>query len=187
MARTKDSHKSLTEQVSREERRWEREQAQRKIEGLRKRAEPIDPLRSVVLYATFTLSLLILIASGIFSFATIAAVGEWLRPSWAWLVWLIPVATEFFIVFGGMDTLISQARGDRRGARTGLIVMFAASLVAVVANGAHALSEWQTDGNLGDWRAWVGIGLSAAIPIATVVAAKRAISLVFSKPKGEGQ
>lgn len=154
---------------------------QKALEGEAKRVTPRDPLRAWVLYSTLALALLILTASGIFSFATIADAAEWLRPSWPGLVWLLPIATEFFIVFGGMDTLISQARGDRRGARTGLWIMISASLVAVIANGAHTLSEWEQTGGLGDWRAWVGIGLSALIPIATVVASKRAINLVFAK------
>lgn len=174
------SHYTKSELVQRAERKFELEQAEKRLERIRKRAEPIDPLRSAVLYATLVLSLLILVSSAIFSFATIAAVGAWLMPVWPWLVWLLPVATEFFIVFGSMDTLISQARGDLKGTRTGLIVMLVASCVAVTANAAHTLSEWMLLGGL-DWRAWIGVGLSGLIPIATVVAAKRAIALVFDK------
>jgi len=168
-------------EIERARREAEYERERKALEGEAKRVTPRDPLRAWVLYWTLALALLILIASGIFSFATIADAAEWLRPAWPGLVWLLPIATEFFIVFGGMDTLISQARGDRRGARTGLWIMISASLVAVIANGAHTLSEWEQSGGLADWRAWVGIGLSALIPIATVVASKRAINLVFAK------
>lgn len=168
-------------EIERARREAEFERERKALEGEAKRVTPRDPLRAWVLYSTLALALLILVASGIFSFATIADAAEWLRPAWPGLVWLLPIATEFFIVFGGMDTLISQARGDRRGARTGLWIMISASLVAVIANGAHTLSEWEQSGGLGDWRAWVGIGLSALIPIATVVASKRAINLVFAK------
>lgn len=157
-------------------------QRSKELTEAERRAEPLSPLRKGVLYGTLTLSLLILLASAIYSFATIADVGEWLKAPWPWLAFLLPVATEFFIVFGGMDALISQARGDKKGARIGLWVMIGASMVAVLANGAHALSEWQIeDPGLTDWRAYVGIFLSALIPIATVIASKRAIALVFSK------
>lgn len=157
-------------------------QRSKELSEAERRAEPLSPLRKGVLYGTLALSLLILLASAIYSFATIADVGEWLKAPWPWLAFLLPVATEFFIVFGGMDALISQARGDKKGARIGLWVMIGASMVAVLANGAHALSEWQIeDPGLTDWRAYVGIFLSALIPIATVIASKRAIALVFSK------
>lgn len=157
-------------------------QRSKELSEAESRAEPLSALRKGVLYGTLALSLLILIASAVYSFATIADVGEWLKAPWPWLAYLLPIATEFFIVFGGMDALISQARGDKKGARIGLWVMIGASMVAVLANGAHALSEWQSvDPTLSDWRAYVGIFLSALIPIATVIASKRAIALVFAK------
>jgi len=168
-------------ELERAQREFEFSQERAALENQTKRVAPRDPLRAWVLSFTLGLALLILAASAVFSFATIADAAQWLQPSWPWLVWLLPIATEFFIVFGGMDTLISQARGDKKGARTGLAIMLAASLVAVIANGAHTLSEWEQGSGLDDWRAWVGIGLSALIPIATVVASKRAINLVFAK------
>lgn len=178
--RQRDAHRFEQE---RQEAEFEFTQARRELDERKKLAKPLNSLRKGVLYGTLVLALLILLSSAIFSFATIAAVGEWLQPSWPWLVWLLPVATEFFIVFGGMDTLISQARGDKRGARIGLWVMLSASLVAVVANAAHAYSEWEIAGGgaILDWRAYVGILLAGLIPVATVVAAKRAINLVFAK------
>lgn len=170
-----------TMEIERARQEFEFAQERRRIENQSRRVAPRDPLRAWVLSFTLGLALLILAASAVFSFATIADAAQWLQPSWPWLVWLLPIATEFFIVFGGMDTLISQSRGDKKGARTGLAIMLAASLVAVIANGAHTLSEWEQGAGLDDWRAWVGIGLSALIPIATVVASKRAINLVFAK------
>lgn len=174
-------------QIETRQAEFEFNQRSKALDERERRVEPLSPLRRGVLNGTLVLALLILVASAVYSFATIADVGQWLRAPWPWLAFLLPIATEFFIVFGGMDALISQARGDKRGARIGLWVMIGASMVAVLANGAHAFSEWeQSAEGLADWRAWVGIFLSGLIPIATVIASKRAIALVFAKGESNG-
>jgi uncharacterized membrane protein YcjF (UPF0283 family) len=175
--------RSSRETIAREKRKFDVEKAAAELNVARKvlaekarRADPLDPLKKAVLYSTLVLALLILIASAIFSFATIAAVAEWMRPPLPFMVWLVPVAIEFFIVFFGMDSIISQARGDKKGARFAFVGMLVATSVAVIANAAHTVAE---SPDMADWRAWVGVFLSALIPVGTLLAAKRAIRLVF--------
>jgi len=173
---------SARETIAAERREFEIAKGRRLLEREGKRAEPIDPLRKSALYSTLALALLILTASAIFSFAAIMSVAEWMFPSWPWLVVLVPIATEFFIVFFGMDSLISQARGDERGARFAFWGMAVASGVAVIANVAHTVAGASLDPSSVLWQTAVGVLLSALIPIGTLLAAKRAIRLVFERP-----
>lgn len=144
-----------------------------------KRAKPIDPLRTAVLIGALFLALIILTTSAVFSFATVAAVAEWMVPEWDWLVWVVPGFIEAFIIFFGIDSIVSQAKGKRRDAITALVWMLVFSAVAVVGNAAHTIDGW--GGELTDWRAWVGTGFSAIAPLSVVLITKRVSKLVFAE------
>jgi len=163
-------------------RKTDLERAQRRIELeqlslAEKRAKPIDPLRKGVLWIALIIAGVILATSAVFSFATIAATAEWMMPAWAWLVWVVPGFIELFIIYFGIDAVISQANGRAKDSRSALLWMLVFSGVAVLGNVAHTISGW---GDLSDWRSWVGVMFSALAPLGVVLVVKRTARLVFA-------
>jgi hypothetical protein len=51
--------------------------------------------------------------------------------------------------------------------------------ISVIANVSHTLSYW--DGALLDYRAWVGVAITASAPIAVLLAAEEIARLAFAK------
>jgi hypothetical protein len=51
--------------------------------------------------------------------------------------------------------------------------------ISVLANISHTLSYW--DGDLVDYRAWVGVAITASAPIAVLLAAEEIARLAFEK------
>lgn len=144
-----------------------------------KRAKPIDPQRRIVVAMALGMAGLILTSSALFSFATIAAAAAWMIPAWDWLVWVVPFFVEAFIIYFGLDAIVNQARGNKREANWALVWMLVFSGVAVVGNAAHTIDGWS--GDLGNWRAWVGVAFSALAPLSVVLITKRVSGLVFLK------
>jgi FtsH-binding integral membrane protein len=157
----------------------EAEALARRLTAQSKRAQPIDPHHRIVLVTYLIIAIVIFITSGLFSFATIAATAQWMKPEWPWLVWVVPGFVELFIIAFGIDAILNQARGDIRDARWALTWMLVFSGVAVIGNAAHTIDGW--GGSLADWRAWVGTGFSALAPLSVVLITKRVSKLVFAK------
>lgn len=157
----------------------EAERLARRLEQAAKRAEPIDPQRRIVLGIYLAISVIILSTSGLFSFATIASVAVWMKPSWPWLVWCVPGFVELFIIAFGIDAILNEARGKLKETRQALTWMLVFSGVAVIGNAAHTISGW--GGSLTDWRSWVGTAFSALAPLSVVLITKRVSKLVFAQ------
>jgi hypothetical protein len=160
-----------------------REKREAEEKAAARRAKPVDPRTKGVFATALTMAAAILLSAGLFSFASIAAAAEWMQPEWPWLVWVVPFFLEFFIVFFGIDAVISQANGDKKGANWALAWMFVFSGVAVIGNAAHTIDGWG-EAALTDWRAWVGTGLAALAPLSVVLIVKRTSRLVFVRSEG---
>ena len=127
---------------------------------------------------------IIFVTSALFSFATVAAAAEWMRPPWPALVWVVPGFVEAFIIWFGFDAIISQARGRAKDARSALVWMFVFASVGVIANAAHTVAEWGSDFS-STWTAWIGTGMSALAPLSVVLITKRVSRLVFLNPDAQ--
>lgn len=178
-APAKKSRPGRKTDIEREEIQFEAQQRRKALEQRAKRAEPMDPLRAGVLFVALGIAIVILATSGVFSFATIVATAAWMMPAWDWLVWIVPGFVELFIVFFGVDAIVSQARGKKRDSNWALFWMLVFSGVAVLGNAAHTIAEW---GDLSDWRAWIGTLFSALAPLGVVLITKRVSRLVFADP-----
>jgi hypothetical protein len=77
--------------------------------------------------------------------------------------------------------VVFKARGERTLRTVLALVAFAG--ISVVANIAHTVSFW--DGELTDFRAWIGVLITAAAPIAVLLAAEEIARLAFESPKAK--
>jgi len=73
--------------------------------------------------------------------------------------------------------IVFKARGESVWRTVVGLVGFAA--ISVIANVSHTLAYW--DGNLVDYRAWVGVAITASAPIAVLLAAEEIARLAFQK------
>jgi hypothetical protein len=76
---------------------------------------------------------------------------------------------------------VFKARGETT-LRT-VIALIAFAGISVVANIAHTVSFWE--GELTDFRAWIGVLITAAAPIAVLLAAEEIARLAFESPKAK--
>jgi hypothetical protein len=61
------------------------------------------------------------------------------------------------------------------------LALIAFAGISVIANIAHTVSFW--DGQLTDFRAWIGVLITAAATIAVLLAAEEITRLAFELPK----
>jgi hypothetical protein len=73
--------------------------------------------------------------------------------------------------------IVFKARGESVWRTVVALIGFAS--ISVIANVAHTVSYW--DGNLLDFRAWVGVAITASAPIAVLLAAEEISRLAFQK------
>lgn len=137
-----------------------------------KRATPLDPRNKATFWVALVFAAVILLSAGLFSYAAVAGAAEWMRPEWAWLVWVVPGFLEFIIVFEGLDYLITRKV-------SALWWMGAASIIAVLANTAHTVSEWGVDAFSSGFEPWIGTIMSAAAPLAVILITKRVSLIAF--------
>ena len=143
-----------------------------------KRATRLQPDTKGSLAVALSIAVVNLATAGAISYATLVAVAEWMKLPWDGLNWVVPGFVELLIIFSSLDYLISKSRGATGRAPFWAMVGF--TLIAVVANAAHSISEWGTDFTGENWQALIGVGLSAAAPFVVVYIAERLAALVFT-------
>jgi hypothetical protein len=136
----------------------------------------INPDSIPVLATAVALVGLLMVSSFIVSFSGLYDASEWtgLPENFRWLPALFIDAA---ILAYTIALIVFKARGESVWRTVLALVGFAS--ISVIANVAHTLSYW--DGNLVDFRAWVGVAITASAPIAVLLAAEEISRLAFQK------
>ena len=145
---------------------------------VRKKSARINPDAIPVLATAVALVSLLMITSFAVSFNGIYDVSAWTGLP-AFLQWLPAVFIDAAILAYTISLVVFKARGESTWRTLAGLTAFAA--VSVVANIAHTLSFW--DGSLSDFRAWVGVLVTAAAPIAVLLASEEITRLAFENPE----
>jgi hypothetical protein len=138
----------------------------------------INPDAIPVLATAVILVAVLMISSFIVSFTGIYDVSQWTGIPEV-IQWLPAVFIDAAILAYTISLVVFKARGESVWRTMVGLVAFAG--ISVVANIAHTLSFW--NGELTDFRAWIGVLITAAAPIAVLLAAEEITRLAFEAPK----
>jgi len=147
---------------------------------VKKKSARINPDAIPVLATAVILVALLMITSFSVSFSGIYAVSAWTGLP-GFLQWLPAIFIDAAILAYTISLVVFKARGESTWRTFAGLTAFAT--VSVVANIAHTLSFW--DGSLADFRAWVGVLITASAPIAVLLASEEITRLAFEKPDSE--
>ena len=136
----------------------------------------IDPDARPVLFTAVALVTLLMISSFAVSFTGIYEVSAWTGLP-VLLQWLPALFIDAAILAYTISLIVFKARGESVWRTMAGLTGFA--LVSVVANVSHTLAFW--DGNLIDYRAWVGVLITASAPVAVLLASEEITRLAFKK------
>ena len=131
-----------------------------------------------VLVFTVAVVFTLMIASFIASFASIYEVAVYTGLPAEWL-WVFPVFIDLAILAYTLSLFIFKHRKESTW-RT-LLGLFGFALLSIAANVSHTLAFW--DGNITSYQAWIGVILTAAAPIAVLLASEEIGRLAFSPEK----
>ena len=138
----------------------------------------INPDAIPVLATAVILVGLLMVSSFIVSFTGIYDVSEWTGIPQV-IQWLPAVFIDAAILAYTISLVVFKARGESTWRTMLGLIAFAG--ISVVANIAHTLSFW--NGELTDFRAWIGVLITAAAPVAVLLAAEEITRLAFEAPK----
>jgi len=138
----------------------------------------INPDAIPVLATAVGLVAILMVSSFIVSFSGIYDVSQWTGiPSV--IQWLPAVFIDAAILAYTISLVVFKARGESTWRTMLGLVVFAG--ISVLANIAHTLSFW--NGELTDFRAWIGVIITAAAPVAVLLAAEEITRLAFEKQR----
>jgi hypothetical protein len=146
------------------------------LEKPKSKSQRINPDSLPVLYTAVALVSLLMISSFVVSFSGIYEVSAWTGLPVV-LQWLPSLFIDAAILAYTISLVVFKARGESTWRTLAGLTGFA--MVSVVANVAHTLSFW--DGQLTDFRSWIGVGITAAAPIAVLLASEEITRLAFDK------
>lgn len=136
----------------------------------------INPDSIPVLATAVTLVGVLMISSFIVSFSGLYDASAWTGLP-EYFRWLPALFIDAAILAYTIALIVFKARGDSVW-RT-LVGLIGFASISVVANVSHTLSYW--GGDLVDYRAWVGVAITASAPIAVLLAAEEIARLAFQK------
>jgi hypothetical protein len=140
----------------------------------------INPDAIPVLATAVILVGVLMVSSFIVSFTGIYDVSQWTGIPEV-IQWLPAVFIDAAILAYTISLVVFKARGESTWRTMLGLISFAG--ISVVANVAHTLSFW--NGELTDFRAWIGVIITAAAPIAVLLAAEEITRLAFEAPKND--
>jgi hypothetical protein len=143
-----------------------------------KKSARINPDAIPVLATAVVLVGVLMVSSFIVSFNGLYDVAQWTGLP-VFLQWLPALFIDAAILAYTISLVVFRARGESVWRTTLALIAFAG--ISVVANIAHTVSFW--DGELTDFRAWIGVLITAAAPIAVLLAAEEITRLAFELPK----
>jgi hypothetical protein len=136
----------------------------------------LNPDAVPVLATAVSLVSLLMITSFAVSFSGIYEVSAWTGLP-KFLQWLPALFIDAAILAYTISLIVFKARGESVWRTLAGLTGFA--LVSVVANVAHTLSFW--DGSLTDFRAWIGVLITASAPVAVLLASEEITRLAFEQ------
>ena len=138
----------------------------------------LNPDSTPVLVSAVALVSVLMITSFIVSFSGIYDVSAWTGLP-VFLQWLPALFIDAAILAYTIALIVFKARGESTWRTTLGLIGFAS--MSVIANITHTLSFW--NGSLADYRAWMGVVITASAPIAVLLASEEITRLAFAKPK----
>lgn len=136
----------------------------------------INPDAIPVLFTAVALVAILMVSSFAVSFSGIYAVSAWTGIPQV-IQWLPALFIDAAILAYTVSLIVFKARGESTWRTTAGLAGFA--LVSVVANATHTLAFW--NGSLVDYRAWMGVIITASAPIAVLLASEEITRLAFEK------
>jgi hypothetical protein len=136
----------------------------------------INPDSIPVLAVAVSLVGVLMISSFVVSFSGLYDASEWTGLP-EYFRWLPALFIDAAILAYTIALIVFKARGESVWRTVVGLVGFAS--ISVIANVSHTLAYW--DGNLVDYRAWVGVAITASAPIAVLLAAEEIARLAFQK------
>lgn len=149
---------------------------ERFLEQEERRATRLLPDTNGSLVIALILATVGLLTSFVVSYFTLVSVASWMRLPWDGLDYIVPGFIEVMILFGTYDYIITRSRGNKGFTPMASMILF--SLLSVVGNASHTITEWQADGIV-PWFGWIGVIMSAFVPFVVVYISKRLSTLVF--------
>jgi hypothetical protein len=147
---------------------------QASVEIVKPRRARINPDSVPVLFTAVVLVSILMISSFAVSFSGIYTVSEWTGLP-EYLQWLPALFIDAAIIAYTISLIVFKARGESVWRTVLGLVGFAG--ISVIANIAHTMAYW--NGELTDFRAWIGVLITAAAPIAVLLAAEEIARLAF--------
>lgn len=138
----------------------------------------LNPDARPVLITAVALVSLLMVSSFAVSFSGIYEVSAWTGLPTV-LQWLPALFIDAAILAYTISLIVFKARGESVW-RT-ILGLSGFALISVVANVSHTLSFW--NGSLADFRAWIGVLITASAPIAVLLASEEITRLAFEKRK----
>lgn len=145
---------------------------------VKKRSPRINPDSVPVLGTAVALVSLLMLSSFTVSFSGIYEVSAWTGIP-AIIQWLPALFIDAAILAYTISLVVFKARGESTW-RT-LLGLTSFALISIVANVTHTLAFWQ--GDVLDFRAWMGVVITASAPIAVLLASEEITRLAFAKPE----
>ncbi|CAB4242277.1 hypothetical protein UFOVP222_94 [uncultured Caudovirales phage] len=142
----------------------------------KKKSKRINPDAIPVLYTAVALVTILMASSFVVSFSGIYEVSAWTGLPTV-LQWLPAFFIDAAILAYTISLVVFKARGESTWRTLSGLTGFAA--MSVVANIAHTLNHW--NGAITDYRGWIGIAITAAAPIAVLLASEEITRLAFDK------
>jgi hypothetical protein len=136
----------------------------------------INPDSIPVLAVAVSLVGVLMISSFIVSFSGLYDASEWTGLP-EYFRWLPALFIDAAILAYTIALIVFKARGESVWRTVLGLVGFAT--ISVLANVSHTLAYW--DGSLVDYRAWIGVAITASAPIAVLLAAEEIARLAFQK------
>lgn len=160
--------------------RTQLEREQRRAERESKRAVPLLPDTKVSLWIAVSLVGILMASSFTVSFAGTYEVAAFMGLP-RFLQWLPPLFLDMAILAYTIALMIFKSRGQSTWRTMSALGGFAT--LSVAANVSHTLNYWH--GDLSNWRVWIGVILTAAAPIAVLLASEEIGRLAFAEPDEE--
>lgn len=136
----------------------------------------INPDSVPVLATAVSLVGVLMVSSFVVSFSGLYEASEWTGLP-EYFRWLPALFIDAAILAYTIALIVFKARGESVWRTVLGLVGFAT--ISVIANVSHTLAYW--DGSLVDYRAWIGVAITASAPIAVLLAAEEIARLAFEK------
>ncbi|MBC9927340.1 DUF2637 domain-containing protein [Leucobacter sp. cx-169] len=147
----------------------------------KKSSARISPDRQAVGWFAIALVVTIMVASYVFSYATIAEAAKWAGPPEGaeWVQFLAPIFIDGAILTYTVSFAIYRWRGELENSGIARRWLWTFTIISVLINGAHAGSHWSWD--FTRYEAFFGVLIAISAPLAALVSAEEVVRLSFQR------